>query len=143
MTNESECKHELACRKCDTSIDEIGLAAADKEDERIAAACEAADEELAKLLVTTVRVERYAGVHEGVTVWLRGMNVGTLTVGDGEGERLRALLLSEQVVAKARTLIQHWKDQDGFNSGVFDDLMSEVDLVDRLVLAEQRSEAAS
>lgn len=46
--------------------------------------------------VTSVRVERSSGPHEYVTVWLRGQNVGTLCVGQGDGDELRALLLSER-----------------------------------------------
>ena len=136
------CKHDLACRRCGKSVGEIAIARAeadaDPEFDRILE--EAANH---ALQLTTVCVERYGGVHEGVTIWLRGMNVGTLTVSSGEGEPLRMLLLSEGIVAKARVLIRHWKDQDGFNASVVDDLMSEIDLVDSTVEAQRRSEAAS
>jgi hypothetical protein len=136
-----ECKHELACRKCGESIGAISLAAAAAEE--MATALDAVNEELAAQLVTTVRVERYGGPHEGVTIWLRGANVGTLTVGDGEGEALRRLLLSEGIVAKARELVRLWKLQDGFNASVVDAIVSEVDLTDSTVEAERRSEAAA
>lgn len=84
-------------------------------------------------LVTSVRVERH-GAHEGVTLWLRGMQVGTLTVGEGDGQRLRRLLLSEKIVARARELVRLWKSQDGFNATVVDDLSLAVEAVDRLAL---------
>lgn len=134
-----ECKHEFGCRKCGESIGAIGLAAADREDEEMAAALDAVNAELAAQLVSSVRVHTEGG-HERVNVWLRGQHVGALTVGDGDGAALRRLLHSEGIVAKARTLVQHWKDQDGFNSSVVDALMSEIDLVDRAALAEQRGE---
>lgn len=45
--------------------------------------------------ITSVRVEGSdgAGPHEWVSVWIRGQNVGTLCVGKGDGEDLKALLL--------------------------------------------------
>jgi hypothetical protein len=46
--------------------------------------------------VTSVRVEKSSGPHEYVTVWLRGQNVGTLVVGQGDGFKLEALLLGGQ-----------------------------------------------
>jgi hypothetical protein len=133
------CKHDLACRKCGHSIGEIAQARADADPEFDKAVDEAADH---APLVTTVRVER-AGAHERLTVWLRGMNTGALTVAEGEGEALRRLLYSEQIVAKARELVRVWKLQDGFNASHVDDLVSEVHLVDSTVEAERRSEAAS
>jgi hypothetical protein len=42
--------------------------------------------------VTSVRVDT-RGSHEWVTVWIQGRNVGTLTVGHGDGERLKLLLM--------------------------------------------------
>jgi hypothetical protein len=44
--------------------------------------------------VTSVRVDT-RGSHEWVTVWIQGRNVGTLTVGQGDGERLKRLLMPE------------------------------------------------
>lgn len=41
--------------------------------------------------VTSVRVER-RGVHELVSVWIRGQQVGTLIVSPGEGIKLVAML---------------------------------------------------
>ena len=137
---DSECNHELACRKCGVGIGAIGLAAAEDEDEEMAASLDAVNEELAAQLVSSVRVERHGGAHEGVTVWLRGAQVGALTVGEGDGQQLRRLLLSEGIVAKARTLVQHWKDQDGFSSSVVDALVSEIDLTDSTVEVERRQE---
>lgn len=141
--NEEACKHDLACRKCGVGIGAMGLAAAEREDEQMAAALEEAAQHLVDHapLVTTVRTHT-EGAHQRVNIWLRGQHVGGLIVGDGQGEALRALLLSETIVARARTLVQHWKDQDGFNASVVDDLMSEIELVDRTVAAERRSEAA-
>lgn len=127
------CEHELACTKCGVSIGEIGLAAAEEAD----AVTEAALEEAAKIptpLVTSVRVERYGGVHEGVTVWLQGALVGTLTVGEGQGEPLRRLLLSEDVVMRARRLVHIWRAQDGFNASDLDALGDTIDIVDQLML---------
>jgi hypothetical protein len=46
--------------------------------------------------VTSVRVEKTSGPHEYVTVWIRGQNVGTLVVGQGDGLKLEALLLGGQ-----------------------------------------------
>jgi hypothetical protein len=135
-----ECEHELACRKCGVSVGEIGLAAAEREDEEMNAALDEANEEIAAQLVTSVRVERY-GVHEGVTVWLRGMNVGALTVGDDDGARLRRLLLSEDIVARARELVRLWKSQDGFNASVVDDLAIAVDTADRLARRTREGES--
>lgn len=43
--------------------------------------------------VTSVRVEKSSGPHEYVSVWIRGQSVGTLCVGKGDGDALRALLL--------------------------------------------------
>jgi len=45
--------------------------------------------------ITSVRIEASAGPHEYVTVWIRGANVGTLVVGQGDGEELRTLLTGE------------------------------------------------
>jgi hypothetical protein len=128
----AECQHDLACRRCGASIGEIGLAAADREDADVEAALQAANDELVEQLVTSVRVER-AGAHERVTIWLRGANVGALTAGEGDGQRLRRLLLSEDVVARARDLVRDWKAQDGFNLERIDDLTVAIDAVDRLM----------
>lgn len=46
--------------------------------------------------VTSVRVEPSDGPHDYVTVWIRGANVGTLCVGKGDGELLRALLVGDR-----------------------------------------------
>lgn len=138
---EGVCKHDLACRRCGKSVGEIAIARAEAD----------VDPEFEKILeeagshaplVTTVRVER-AGAHERLTVWLRGMNTGALTVAEGEGEAFRLLLLSEGIVAKARELVRLWKLQDGFNASAVEDLMSEVHLVDSTALAQRRQEAAS
>jgi hypothetical protein len=86
-------------------------------------------------LVSAVNVRRQ-GDHERVTVWVRGMSAGTVTVSSGDGDPLRKLLLSEEIVAAARTLIRHWKDQDGFNASVVDELQARIeaaDLADRIV----------
>lgn len=46
-----------------------------------------------KPFVTSVDVRPGGGGgHEYVTIWIRGQNVGTLCVGTGDGEELRALL---------------------------------------------------
>lgn len=42
--------------------------------------------------ITSVRIEKGGGAHEYVSVWIRGANVGTLCVRDGEGEQLALLL---------------------------------------------------
>ncbi len=42
--------------------------------------------------ITSVRVETI-GIHEHVSVWVRGQLVGTLIVGDGDGERIKNALL--------------------------------------------------
>ncbi len=47
-----------------------------------------------KPLVSSVVVHT-EGAHEAVNVWLRGAHVGKLLVGKGQGEALRAVLLSE------------------------------------------------
>ncbi len=106
----------------------------------MAAAFEAAGEELAALLVTSVGVER-AGAHDHVTVWLRGMNVGTLTAGPGEGLVLRRLLESETIVSRARELVRLWRSDDGFGATVVDELGSAIDLVDRQTLPRQERSA--
>lgn len=137
---ETACKHELACRKCGVGIGEIGLAAAEREDQQMAAAFEAANQEIAAALVSSVLVHT-DGAHERVSVWLQGMHVGSLLVGEGQGQRLRTLLLSEDIVARARVLVQHWHDQDGFNSSIVDDLMSAVVFADRAAKVEEEVQA--
>lgn len=49
--------------------------------------------------ITQVRVERHGG-HEHVTLWVDGKNVGTLTLGLGEGAELVGMLTicSETVI---------------------------------------------
>jgi hypothetical protein len=42
--------------------------------------------------ITSVRIEKGDGPHEYVSVWIRGANVGTLCVREGEGEHLSLLL---------------------------------------------------
>lgn len=46
------------------------------------------------LFITSVDV-RQGPAHDYVTIWIRHANVGTLCVGKGDGEELRALLLGE------------------------------------------------
>lgn len=50
----------------------------------------------ADFLVTSVRVQANFG-HDRVTVWNRGANSGTLTVGEGDGEKIAARLLSDML----------------------------------------------
>jgi len=126
------CEHELAWRRCGGGIGELSLTATEAEDAEAEAIDRAVNEELAEQLVSCVRVEPYGGVHEGVTVWLRGANVGTLTVGDGEGRLLRHLLLSEDIVRKAKALALDWHMQDGFNASRLDDLVLAFETTDRL-----------
>lgn len=45
----------------------------------------------AKPFISSVQVETF-GAHEHVRVWVRGQLVGTLVVGKGDGERMRAAL---------------------------------------------------
>lgn len=136
-----DCKHDLACRRCGASIGAIGLAAADAEpDPEFDAVLDRIGAELGQLLVSSVTVHT-DGAHERVSVWLQGMHVGSLLVGEGHGQRLRMLLLSEDIVARARVLVQHWHDQDGFNSSIVDDLMSAVTFADRMAKVEEEVEA--
>ena len=63
--------------------------------------------------ITTVEVRASDGPHEYVSVWIRGQQVGTLCVGKGDGEPLRALLMpsvaafeEEPTVSAARPCAQ-------------------------------------
>lgn len=42
--------------------------------------------------ITSVRIEKGGGAHEYVSVWIRGANVGTLCVREGDAERLALIL---------------------------------------------------
>lgn len=130
MSEEQACKHELCCRKCGESIGHIGMAAADADPE-FDAELDNISEEIGKQLVSSVRCHT-EGAHERVNVWIRGGHAGALLVGADEAQPLRRLLLSEDIVVKARHLIRLWKMQDGFNSSDVDDLMCAIDATDRL-----------
>lgn len=46
--------------------------------------------------ITSVAVEHSRGPHAYVSIWIRGQQVGTLCVGEGDAEPLRALLMGER-----------------------------------------------
>lgn len=136
-----ECKHELRvrCVRCGLDPAEATLALARQPDPEFDAAFERALEHIERQLVTTVRVEP-AGAHERVTVWIRNANVGTLTVGAGDGELLARLLLSEDALSAGKALVREWLDRHIVSRGAVMELADELTNAERF---QWRDEAAS
>lgn len=64
--------------------------------------------------ITSVDVRTSGARHEYVSVWIRGQNVGTLCVGAGDGEPLKAVLLGEPIYVRVEVPAQQFGENNAF-----------------------------
>lgn len=143
MTDTEECKHEFRtkCVRCGVGLADLPRREVDPDPE-FDAMLEEISDDIARELVTSVRVE-FAGAHERVSVWIRGMLVGTLTVGEGQGRMLHHLLRSEGILRAAKALASEWYRDDRVNRHALDSLVTAFDIAQRVTDSDAEGEGAA